>query len=259
MWNSLSVFLINSLFVVNLSLFVKYKWSVLLLFLVLLGTLTLAFRSKRPAALAVEEKTCRWYFKASSSVFGVGSVNWDLTPNQICVLAQRSQGATQLLLWNEEREFWSWSVGWSRDGGRPPPWSRPSAVRPLMATTVFDVWVVLVLDNVPDLVNMRCAWDDDITEGLSCLTQSELCWFLINCLQEFCFSHSDLFNAFKQFSLFRNSCVVSLRADVTSRFLVSLVTASGSSQGDESLWKSLGGPLSARCRSTVPSASQRLL
>lgn len=95
--------------------------------------------------------------------------------------------------------------------------------------------------------------------GLSCLTQSELCWFLINCLQEFCFSHSDLFNAFKQFSLFRNSCVVSLRADVTSRFLVSLVTASGSSQGDESLWKSLGGPLSACCRSTVPSASQRLL
>lgn len=35
-----------------------------------------------------------------------------------------------------------------------------------MATTVFDVWVVLVLDNVPDLVNMRCAWDDDITEGV---------------------------------------------------------------------------------------------
>lgn len=102
-------------------------------------------------------------------------------------------------------------------------------------------------------------WDDDITEGLSCLTQSELCWFLINCLQEFCFSHSDLFNAFKQFSLFRNSCVVSLRADMTSRFLVSLLTASGSSQGDESLWKSLSGPLSARCRSTVPSASQRLL
>lgn len=192
-------------------------------------------------------------------MFGVGSVNWDLTPNQICVLAQRSQGATQLLLWNEEREFWSWSVGWSRDGGRPPP----DPDRQLL-----DCWwrrLCLMFGScwfwITYLTWLTWGVRGTMTSlrGLSCLTQSELCWFLINCLQEFCFSHSDLFNAFKQFSLFRNSCVVSLRADVTSRFLVSLLTASGSSQGDESLWKSLGGPLSARCRSTVPSASQRLL
>lgn len=121
-------------------------------------------------------------------MFGVGSVNWDLTPNQICVLAQRSQAATQFefLILKCWMEPWWWETS-------PPS---PDPDRQLL-----DCWW-----RRPCLMFGSCwfwlthltwltwgVWDDD-------LTQSEL---LVNCLQEFCFSHSDFFQRFQTVESFQ--------------------------------------------------------